>query len=316
MKPAWITRNDVNGLPVLDRRDLWSGSGVTVKDSRWVRSRHFEGRTEGAVGPGASFVLMQAGVYTKTVGKREAVGDAAHVTLYNHREICRVEHPVGPGTRGTTLSLERSAMEALFADRLPRGTRVSCPFAALSVPVSPSSYLLQAGLVAYLLEADPPDDLLVGDALTTLLHRLGDDVWGGRAPVSSAAGERLEGRVRELQVWVAANHAQRHRLDDLARRVGCTPWHLSRVFKRVAGVSLSRYVRRHRLRAAAGAILDGADDLARVAMDCGFASHSHLTDSFRREFDLAPRDLRRASRERLVRLLAEARDAPGRPVLD
>jgi AraC family transcriptional regulator len=37
------------------------------------------------------------------------------------------------------------------------------------------------------------------------------------------------------------------------------------------------------------------DDLAAVALDVGFASHSHFTDAFRREFGRAPSEVRRAA---------------------
>jgi AraC family transcriptional regulator len=71
--------------------------------------------------------------------------------------------------------------------------------------------------------------------------------------------------------------------------------HFARMFRRHTGASLHRHLLRLRLRAALERIVATLDDLAAVALDVGFASHSHFTDAFRREFGRAPSEVRRAS---------------------
>jgi AraC-like DNA-binding protein len=75
------------------------------------------------------------------------------------------------------------------------------------------------------------------------------------------------------------------------------------VFRSEVGMPLHRYLVRARLAKALDAVLDAATDLASIAADAGFASHSHFTERFRMLFGVAPAELRRAS----ARGIAEVR---------
>ncbi|TBR39780.1 MULTISPECIES: helix-turn-helix domain-containing protein [Dyella] len=83
----------------------------------------------------------------------------------------------------------------------------------------------------------------------------------------------------------------------LARLVGCSPFHLCRVFRAATGQSLRQFRLQQRLGAAVGRLGDGEDDLAAMACDLGFSSHSHMTDAFRRFLGLAPAQLREQLRQ-------------------
>jgi AraC-like DNA-binding protein len=51
-------------------------------------------------------------------------------------------------------------------------------------------------------------------------------------------------------------------------------------------------VLRRRLRDALEMLLDTRESITRVALEHGFASHSHFTDAFRREFGVPPSRVR------------------------
>ena len=68
---------------------------------------------------------------------------------------------------------------------------------------------------------------------------------------------------------------------------------MARVFRQRTGVPLHRYLTRLRLRAALERLAGGVIDLTALALDLGFSSHSHFSDSFRREFARTPSDVRR-----------------------
>jgi AraC-like DNA-binding protein len=78
----------------------------------------------------------------------------------------------------------------------------------------------------------------------------------------------------------------------MARAVHASPFHLARIFQQRTGVPVHRYLTQLRLRAALERLADGADDLTALALELGFSSHSHFTDSFRREFGCAPSTVR------------------------
>ena len=83
------------------------------------------------------------------------------------------------------------------------------------------------------------------------------------------------------------------RLDDVAHALHVSTFHLCRIFKEETGVPIHRYLNRLRLREALGSLAAGADDLTDLALSLGFASHSHFSNAFRKEFGISPRDVRR-----------------------
>ena len=73
--------------------------------------------------------------------------------------------------------------------------------------------------------------------------------------------------------------------------MGTSPFHLARVFRRESGLTIHAYVHQLRLRTALERVMD-REDLSRVAVDLGYATHSHFTASFRRSFGVPPSSLR------------------------
>jgi AraC-like DNA-binding protein len=104
------------------------------------------------------------------------------------------------------------------------------------------------------------------------------------APRAAAAGRYVD-RARDI---IARGFLGPLTVAGIAREVHCSPLHLSRLFRRTTGLSLYRAVVRLRLRAALERVLDEPAALATIALDCGFASHSHFTDAFRAEYGCAP----------------------------
>jgi AraC-like DNA-binding protein len=79
-------------------------------------------------------------------------------------------------------------------------------------------------------------------------------------------------------------------LARLAANVGASPYHLSRVFRAVTGYSIHQYRMQLRLRAALAGLATGRP-ITELAMSCGFASPSHLSQLFRRYFKIPPSQL-------------------------
>jgi AraC family transcriptional regulator len=74
--------------------------------------------------------------------------------------------------------------------------------------------------------------------------------------------------------------------------VGSSVFHLARIFKVRTGFSLHTYRTQLRLRAALERLREPGLDLIDIALDLGFSSHSHFTETFRRSFGKTPSAVR------------------------
>jgi len=89
---------------------------------------------------------------------------------------------------------------------------------------------------------------------------------------------RALARVKEA---VAVAPSDRWNIARLAKVANLSPFHLCHVFRQMVGTSIYDYVLHERLAQALDAVLDCGDDFTTIALDAGFASHSHFTARFR-----------------------------------
>jgi AraC-like DNA-binding protein len=109
-----------------------------------------------------------------------------------------------------------------------------------------------------------------------------------------ASGERVRGKLsprqcRRLQLHVRERLGEDLSLSELASFVGMSPRHFSTLFRAAFGVSPHRYLLQLRLAEGARLLSAGESDIARVALELGFCSHSHFSTAFRKQFGAPPR---------------------------
>ena len=94
-------------------------------------------------------------------------------------------------------------------------------------------------------------------------------------------------------LWYVESHSRMGiQLEDVAAASGVSPYHLTRVFAEVYGMSVMRYARRRRLAEAAKQLACGASDILAVAMDNGYGSHEAFSRAFKDEFSVTPESVR------------------------
>ena len=97
----------------------------------------------------------------------------------------------------------------------------------------------------------------------------------------------------ENAIWQVESHLRRTlSLEDIARLVGVTPPHLTRVFASATGHSLMRYARARRLSEAARILALGVPDILGLALEAGYGSHEAFTRAFREHFGVTPECVR------------------------
>ena len=83
-------------------------------------------------------------------------------------------------------------------------------------------------------------------------------------------------------------------LDEVARRACCSPYHFSRTFSFLAGISLSEYVRRRRMTLAATELRGGGVRVIDLAVKYGYTSADAFTRAFTAVHGVTPSQSREA----------------------
>ncbi|MFD2450374.1 helix-turn-helix domain-containing protein [Ideonella paludis] len=144
-----------------------------------------------------------------------------------------------------------------------------------------------------------PLDQLAG--LIHLLARLNEAPADALQPLSTASlaapatSSPQPRRIDKVVDWLHAHLAEPLRAEDAARIAHISPAAFSRFFKRELGKTFTDYLNDARCSAAAMALRQTTQPVARIAQDCGFATASHFNVQFKRRYGVNARGYRQAS---------------------
>ena len=94
-------------------------------------------------------------------------------------------------------------------------------------------------------------------------------------------------RVDAVRLRLERDYAAEHSLSSMARSVGMSVYHFSRIFRELTGTPPHSYLRRTRLRNAAHKLREGAS-VTEASLASGFQNLSHFTRHFGRYFGATP----------------------------
>jgi AraC family transcriptional regulator len=253
-------------------------------DARW--------RRENSIGTGAHVVFPGTAVRIAHAGRPAFLADANVAVFYADGEAYRREL-VDP--RGDHCVFVVPAPRLLTEAVRAAGGRAGVPFT--HGPADSGSYLRQRLVAHHAAHSPEPDPLLVEEELTRAVAAVVAAAFHAhRRPPPSA--RRGADPVDGARAMLAARYGERLSLDDIAREVHVSPFHLAHRFRARTGVGLHGYRTHLRLREALRRIAEPGISLTDLALELGFASHSHFTDTFRRTFGRPPSEVRAAVRSR------------------
>ena len=288
-------------------RTLFRGERMRVGVWRCTSTDH-GGSIE--VSQAHSIVVPRQGAYLRHLGRQRIFGDPNHVLFSNPDEEYRVTHPTDAPDLCTVFVLRPDLAGELLGGRSP--AEASPRFPRASAPLGSGPFALHR-LLLRLLEHPERDALETESSILSLLARVAPLPPNSPDPAGPASRRRTREAhrrtIEQVQTMLSADPAADLSLDDLARSTHTSPFHLGRLFAAGTGIPIHRYRVRLRLRRALEEVLDTDRALSTIALDSGFASHSHFTDSFRRDFGVAPSRLRgtiSAGRIRALRALADS----------
>jgi AraC-like DNA-binding protein len=77
-------------------------------------------------------------------------------------------------------------------------------------------------------------------------------------------------------------------LEEIGRAVGCSPFHLSRTFSAATGMTIPQYTRQLRMERAAELLKSGKFNVTEAALEVGYSSLSHFSQTFHETFGCCP----------------------------
>jgi AraC family transcriptional regulator len=237
-------------------------------------------------------VFPTTGVFAKHDGpRRQVIATSNHAVFISAGSPYRVSFPACIGDQCLTLHFSSAALARVAPQAMLRDGFDASAYATRAL-LTPSVMLERSVLLRRLTrgEVDPLEAEELGLGLLASALSAADKSGNRGLRRSSERRSRQVERVKEA---IATCPEQKWALSDLADLACVSPFHLTRVFRDEVGASIYGYVLRARLGKALSAVLDSDSDLTDIALDTGFASHSHFTARFRELFGLTPNDLRR-----------------------
>jgi AraC-like DNA-binding protein len=242
----------------------------------------------------AEFVFPRTAVWIEHEGERPFAAEPTMVTLYNGGEPYRRRAIDAGGDRCHWHAVAPEALLDVVASVDPSiRERPERPFRFRHAPLDAAS-LVAERRVARALAAGDFDPVEVEATMLGLLRRVVAAAYARAGGPPGAAEREPRRRVAdEVKAFALPRAGERLTLARLARAVETSPFHLCRRFKAETGETLHGWLMSVRLRLALERVAEPGSDLATVALDAGFASHSHFTHAFRRAFGTTPSEYRR-----------------------
>jgi AraC family transcriptional regulator len=251
--------------------------------------------------------LPLTGVFAKHDGpRRHAIATPSHALLISAGKPYRLSFPGCIGDECLALRFSSAAL----AQMMPAATSADgfdeSTFST-HLPLPPAVMLARSllwqrfatGAVDALEAEERALDLLEATLAAARKERRGRS----RARTASAGSRRRTRRVTDAVEAIGAEPERRWTLGTLGALASVSPGHLAHLFRAELGISVYDYVVRSRLARALDAVLDSDAGLTEIALDAGFASHSHFTARFRAFFGHTPQQVRRDARAATVREL-------------
>ncbi len=225
-------------------------------------------------------VFPKNSIWIQHLGSEPFVADASLVNFYNGGQAYQ-RYAINPaGDYCHWFRIKADLLSEVVA-------KEHCHFSRENM-ICPSPVFLQHLLILKLINAaEPPEPMCVEDMVMQLFHdlllsELNEDITFKRQSVQHKL------LVEAVKESLLADLSVNISLRQLAGMHNTSPYHLSRVFKRVSGQGINHYRAMQRLHALTLEMQQHEMELVDLAFDYGFASHSHMSASFKNYFGITP----------------------------
>jgi AraC-like DNA-binding protein len=223
-------------------------------------------------------------------GQSAFVADSTRVVFLGKGTVHR-RRAIDPlGARATIIRVNPDALPDVFDDeRRRQAANEGLQRFDTSSPLDLRLHEESVALANRLGSGVPFDAMAAEEATLHLLSQtLGSHLAWNRARRTRQVGAGQLEMVAVVKQHIYENIGQRMSLTQLSALVGISPFYLCRFFRAITGQTVYQYQLQIRLAAALEMLPGYTGNLAALAMDLGFSSHSHLTTLFKRAYGYSP----------------------------
>lgn len=105
---------------------------------------------------------------------------------------------------------------------------------------------------------------------------------------ASRQSRNAQERVEQVIFLLRQDLCEPPSLEELGKKIGCSPFYLSRTFSQVTGQTIPQYLRRLRMEKAAELLESGEYNVTEAAMEVGYNSPSHFSQAFHETYGCCP----------------------------
>jgi len=287
MKPA------VASSARFEHRWLFDGPAVAI--SRWRCQRSTRPLGDERAQTRHLMMFLRTGSFRANSSDRIGLLDCTRVGFFNAGVPFQSAHPFGGGDAGSDMAVREDVLAEILSRYDPKSAdRKDRPFPSGSAPCPPATFLLHRLLLQKVSGEEPADELEVEELALLLADRVIAASFGEGRPAETGR-RREKDEAEEIRGYLSARPGKRHRLDEVARALGSSPFRLCRSFRAATGTTIHRYLTHVRIHRAIDRLAGGCPDITDLALDLGFSSHSHFTAAFRKTVGVTPEKIRRGA---------------------
>jgi AraC family transcriptional regulator len=236
------------------------------------------------------FVFPRVSVWIQHDGDDAFVADPNWITCYNASQPYRRRTISHEGDVSDWFRLRPDALLEVVRSVDQSVEDVEAPFKASRLKADPETCLIERRLFRDLQSFEPfvAEEMTFALLARVLRHANGQASVDERVRTTVAQRECVELAKGVLGRMFEARLA----LSDVSREVGCSHFHLCRIFKAHTGLTLHQYREQLRIARAVTLLLESNSEVTEIALSVGYSTHSHFTWAFRRVFNMTPSDVR------------------------
>jgi AraC-like DNA-binding protein len=260
----------------------------------------------------AYIAFHRTSVRMKIGDSRPEVATPNHVSFYNVGESYSREAIGAEGDECDWLALSPEVLRDVHSQLAEHEAAGGRLFPRAFAPMKPETFFAQRKLFSA--AANPSaamNSLQIDEAVTGLVDTIIADAlkfWGyagkGRRRPRPVCHRRRLQIVEDAKALLAREYWTDLSLADLAHLLHCSAAHLSRLFHSATGFRLCDYRQELRLRKGLFLLEETGLEIGDIAVQVGFASHSHFTSAFHRRFGINPSEFLKWKSRKLIRALA------------